>query len=250
MKLYIPIIAYNGSVSTEFMFSMMSFQQYLVKNKYEAVFYPITFESLISRARNASASLFLNSNMDYLFFVDTDISFTPLDFEKLVNVNKEVCGGIYPKKYLNTEKLKYILKNETDTTILNHLEELSTDFSSELPSDFGQKPFPEYMKIKNVATGFLLIKKSAFFKIIEKFPELEYKNDIDGYGSDCKFYNFFNVCIDENKKYLSEDYGFCDLYKKSGGELYVSTNTNLTHIGRKSYVGNVYNQSIYWSNKF
>src|SRR6056300_1184132 len=116
MKLYIPIIAYNGNVSTEFMFSMMNFQQYLVKNKYEAVFYPITFESLISRARNASASLFLESNMDYLFFVDTDIAFTTKDFEKLVNENEEICGGIYPKKYLNSEKVKYISKNETDAT--------------------------------------------------------------------------------------------------------------------------------------
>lgn len=251
MKLYIPIIAYNGNVSTEFMLSMMNFQQYLIKNKYEATFYPITFESLISRARNASASLFLESNMEYLFFVDTDISFSPLDFEKLVKSGKEVCGGIYPKKYLNREKLKYISKNETDNVVLDHIEELSTDFSSEISNKIVNSTLPEYVEIDNVATGFLLIKKSAFLKIVNKFPDIEYYNDIDGYGDNkVKFYNFFNVGVNENKKYLSEDYGFCDLYKKSGGEMYVSTNTNLTHIGRKSYTGNVHNQSIYWSNKF
>ncbi len=251
MKLYIPIIAYNGSVSTEFMLSMMNFQQYLIKNKYEATFYPITFESLISRARNASASLFLESNMDYLFFVDTDIAFSPMDFEKLVKAGKEVCGGIYPKKYLNREKLKYISKNETDNVVLNHIEELSTDFSSEVSNQIVNSKLPDYIEIDNIATGFLLIKKTAFLKIINKFPDIEYNNDIDGYGVDGnKFYNFFNVCVDENKKYLSEDYGFCDLYKKSGGKIHAATNINLTHIGRKSYTGNVQNQSVYWSNKF
>jgi hypothetical protein len=247
MKIYVPIISYNGNVCTEFMFSMMSFQQYLIQKKYPTTFYPITFESLIPRARNAAASNFLQSDMEYLFFVDTDITFSPQDFEKLLNLDKEVSAGVYVKKYLNKSKLNFLAKHEKDDEILKHVEELSTDFSSEI--NIHNKKLSDSIEVEYAATGFMLIKKSAFYKIIEKFPEIEYKNDIDGYGvSQNKFYDFFPSKINDNKKYLSEDYGFCDLYKKAGGTIYCATNTNLCHIGRKAYTGNIQKQSLYWSN--
>ena len=81
-------------------------------------------------------------------------------------------------------------KHEKDDEILKHVEELSTDFSSEI--NIHNKKLSDSIEVEYAATGFMLIKKSAFYKIIEKFPEIEYKNDIDGYGvSQNKFYDFF-----------------------------------------------------------
>ena len=245
MKIYIPIISYNGNVTTEFMSSMLLFQQYLMNNKHEAVFYPITFESLISRARNAAAADFLNSNMDYLFFVDTDIIFNPSDFEKLLKLDVDVCAGIYPKKYLNTHKMNYISSNNVDSQIINNIERYSTDFSSEIDV---RKHIDDVVEVNYAATGFMLIKKTALLNIIDKHPEIEYNNDIDGYGMNKKFYNFFQIGINSKKKYLSEDYGFCALHKSVGGKIYCTTNTNLAHIGRKSYTGNVQEQASFWGN--
>ena len=81
-------------------------------------------------------------------------------------------------------------------------------------------------------------------KIAEKKPELKYKNEVDGYMSwGDNFYDFFSVRVNpDTKKYESEDYGFCRLWKECGGEIHCATDTNLVHIGRYHYTGNLYKQ--------
>jgi hypothetical protein len=51
-------------------------------------------------------------------------------------------------------------------------------------------------------------------------------------------YRFFDVMVDpKTRRYLSEDYGFCRLWEKIGGEMYVDANSNLTHSGERLYTG-------------
>ena len=41
-------------------------------------------------------------------------------------------------------------------------------------------------------------------------------------------YRFFDVMVDpESRRYFSEDYGFCRLWEKIGGEIFVDANSNL-----------------------
>jgi len=70
-------------------------------------FYPIFFESLVSRARNAAVAHFLEDPENtHLLFIDSDIIFEPEDVFKLLQANKEVVAGIYPKKYIVWDRLK------------------------------------------------------------------------------------------------------------------------------------------------
>jgi len=58
-------------------------------------------ESLIQRARNNMAHQFLKSDAEYLFWIDADIKFRSEDALRMLNADKDVIGGIYPKKEIN-----------------------------------------------------------------------------------------------------------------------------------------------------
>lgn len=195
----------------------------------------IYFDSLIARARNAAVAGFLNQpDSTHLLFVDTDINFRSEDVFKMLERNEEVICGLYPKKYTSKSKLEYI--SNLYKKLPNNYESLCTDFSSEMLEN-GEK-------VKYAATGFMLIKKEAILKIIEKFPNIKYKNDIDAYnGYGDNFYNLFPCEINpETKKYESEDYGFSRLWRETGGEIFVEKSVELTHYGWKGYLGNINEQ--------
>jgi hypothetical protein len=200
----------------------------------------INFESLIARGRNAAASAFINTtNCDYLLFIDTDIAFSVDDILKLIESDKPIISGLYPKKYISKDKLKLLAKN---SKITDDYEELCTDFSTEINLN---KNINLIEEVNYAATGFMLIKREVFETIKDKFPSIKYKNDIDGYYGFGEYqYDFFPCQINpENNKYESEDYGFCNLYRRAGGKVYVRTDCNLTHIGWNDYKGNFYKQS-------
>jgi len=235
----LPVICYNHTVLSHFMFSVMKL---IFEGKRRGISFSldcIYFESLIARARNAAASNFLNrTDCDYMMFIDSDISFEPDSFFSLLKADKDVVSGLYPKKYINSSKVK----NLADRNLLNNYEELCTDFATEIKLDKNTKQIEE---VNYAATGFMLFKKCVFSQIANEVPNIAYKNDIDGYmGYGDKFYDFFPCKVNEvTKKYESEDYGFCNLYKSIGGKIYVDTTCNLTHYGWKGYKGNFYQQS-------
>lgn len=244
MKLFIPIIAYGGQVHAEFMMSMMKLQHSLQSRRYSAIFHPITAESLISRGRNSAAAFFLQSDCDYMLFVDTDMAFEPNDFNEVAKVKKPLAIGAYCKKYLRKDKIEDYIKRKQ--SLDKDWESYATDFSTEIPAGI---KLDKVIKVNYGATGFMLIHRSVFETIIKARPDLKYKNDIDFYmGGRDNFYDFFSVRVNpKTKKYESEDYGFCQLWKECGGEIYCATDTNLVHIGRHKYQGNLHKQLQFWN---
>ena len=204
---------------------------------------PIVFESLISRARNAAAAFSLQDDFSHLLFIDSDITFEANDVFKLIKADKDVAVGVYPKKYYNSDKLESLAQNSPE--VFNDKSEwkaLATDFSTEFNSQALYKArCGEMFTVDYAATGFMLIKTGVFRKIIDKRPDLKYTNDVDGYMSaGDNFYDFFKVGVNQsNKKYESEDYGFCQLWRSLGGEIHVLPEIKLTHTGRIHYPGDI-----------
>lgn len=219
-KIFIPIICYNHQANTEYMMSLIQLTHRLRDLDIEFELFPIVFDSLVSRGRNAAAAHFLNSDCSHLMFIDADIEFDPDSVIKLLNHNKEVIAGVYPKKYFVFERFQ---KNQE-----------VVDFPIAGEVVMNQDGFVESTYLP---TGFLLISRSAFEKIIKKFPELKYTNDIDGYGNLDTFYNFFKVDIN-NGILESEDWGFCSLWRGIGGKVLLDTTIQLAHIGLTRYAGN------------
>lgn len=207
----------------------------------------IWFESLISRARNASVAFMLNKDYTHLFFVDTDTQFDPHDVLKLLDADEDVTVGVYPKKYFNGKKIELMASTGKLPEYWRHL---ATDFSTEIDfEEFKKAKSQDKIEAKYAATGFMLIKRECIEKIIAAKPEIKYTNDIDGYmDAGDNFYDIFRCEVNpETKKYESEDYGFCKLWKSLGGKINVITDINLGHRGFNTYLGNLKAQSQYYT---
>lgn len=225
MKLFIPLICYNHTCNTEYMMSIFKLLNTVKDKKINCSFYPIFFESLVSRARNAAVAHFLEDKENtHLLFIDSDIIFEPEDVLKLLKSGKEVIAGIYPKKYITWERLK------------NNPEAERVDF----PVGGNVKMTEDnFLEMDYLPTGFLLISRTAIEKIIKQHPELKYRNDIDGYMSaGDNFYDLFKVGI-RNGIYESEDWGFCSLWKEAGGKVLIHSEVNVKHVGWHEYEGNL-----------
>jgi hypothetical protein len=221
--IYLPIIAYNQQVNVFYMLKIIELVILLKKNNFDISIEPIAFESLIPRGRNAAASRFLDNKLaTHLLFIDCDIIFDPKDVLKLLEADKDIISGAYPKKYSKPNNSIY-----------------PVDFTINGQISLSDKE--NIYKADLLPTGFMLIKKEALNIIINNNTDIAYKNNIDGYSTETnKFFNLFPIIIDKETQYLlSEDYGFCTLAKKCGLEIYCYSDITLTHIGYQSFTGNL-----------
>lgn len=219
-KLFIPVICYNHTANTEYMMSLLKLSHRLRDLDIQYVLFPIVFESLVSRARNAAVAHFLASDCSHLMFIDSDIEFDSESVIKLLNHNKEVIAGVYPKKYYVMERM-FTAEEVVDYPIAGQVN-LNNEGLVE----------SEYLP-----TGFLMIEKVVFEKMIKAYPELKYSNDINGYGDLDTFYDFFRVSV-RNNILESEDWGFCSLWRELGGKVLLDPTIQLGHIGWNTFKGN------------
>lgn len=240
MKIFIPLICYNHTANTDWMMSILRLILFFRENNIVATLMPITFESLISRARNAAVAHFLSDpDATHLLFIDSDVVFTPQDVLKLLQINEPVVAATYPQKWLNESKIKQVFQ-------MSEIPPEPLSLCTNLPVHFIQNQLIRpVMEAEYVATGFLLIQRKVFVDMIKAYSERQYRNDIDGYMSADPnlFYDFFPVHIHPvTKKYESEDYGFSRLWRELGGKIWIATDITLTHRGWYGFTANAYRQ--------
>ena len=168
----------HNEVSIHYFQACLEFQKQCMKKDVLSCF-QVMKSSLVTQGRNLCVSSFMETNSTHLLFIDGDISFDPKDVDKLIVSNKDVICSPYPKKYI---KLENVLKQ-------NH--ELVDFAVSGNVKQVGESLY----EIDSVATGFLLIKREVFEKILIFNKNLSYINDIDGYGIGNKMWDFFKVGI-------------------------------------------------------
>lgn len=205
-------------------------------------------ESLITRARNYFVSLMLcDEKYTHLLFIDSDITFDPTSVIRMLDADKDVVAGVYPKKSIDWKKVTELSKNEAINP--EFIEPISHDYALNIlpQKENGTVNIPivnSFMKVSYVATGFLLIKRDVLVRMTKEFPETKYVNDVGGYNhgkNEEFFYALFDCVIDPNsKRYLSEDYAFCQRWLGMNGEIWVDLLCNLNHTGSYEFKGSYY----------
>ena len=196
-------------------------------------------ESLVTRARNNAVATFLeNPEWTHLFWIDSDIGFSPQAFFRLLQADRDVACGVYPLKYEKWPEAG-IPAQMTYEEFRSRYARYTVNTDAEEDNIVRVKIDSDgFFPVTEAPTGFMAIKRSVFERMIQNYPELQYVSDSIGFENKNLHYRFFDCMVHPiSKRYLSEDYTFCYLWNKIGGQIFIDANSNLTHEGKKIYTG-------------
>jgi hypothetical protein len=200
-------------------------------------------ESLITRARNELVKHFLISDCTHLLFIDSDICFEPNDVYRIVSHDKDLVVASYPLKGQRWENLSGMTEikdpEEVKRRVIDHV--VNFKFNSEEDLRTGRVDIKEgLVEVHEGGTGFMCIKRHVVEKIIEANPDTKYKKEprfLLGDHDDGERWAIFDTEIEENGRYLSEDYLFCRRWQRLGGQVWLDPFIELTHMGTYAFQG-------------
>ena len=237
-KLFVSTPMYGGQCTGFYAQSLIQLNN-LIKNSGNDCIMSFMFnESLITRARNALAHNFLKTDCSHLMFIDADIRFNPADIPPMIEADKEIICGIYPKKEINWHTVKAALDNGVPVDQLKHH---TGAFVVNLVEYSGSVTVPinQPVEIWNGGTGFMLIKREVFEQLADKVPS--YINDVTDLSGSIKqdeIKEYFATSIEDGtRRLLSEDYHFCNVWRQNGGKVWAAPWAQLSHIGTYCFEG-------------
>lgn len=236
--IFIATPMYGGLCSGFYTQSLLLLQKQLNEKGVDVTFSFMFNESLITRARNAMAHGFLKSKATHLMFIDADIRFVPDQFPHMIEVDKDIICGIYPKKEINWESVKRAMESNVDN---DNLKYHTGSFVVNLVDYSGSVTVPvnQPVEIWNGGTGFMLIKREVFENLADKVPS--YTNDVLDLAGTIKadvIKEYFTTSIEpETNRLLSEDYHFCRLARMNGIKVWAAPWVNLGHMGSYMFEG-------------
>ena len=277
-KLFIATPMYGGVNHGLYMKACLDLQalcfQYGIENRFSFLFN----ESLITRARNYLVDEFLRSGYTHLLFIDSDIHFEPQDILAMLALDKDVIGAPYPKKAINWKNIATaMVKNPTISP--GELENLVGDYVFNPVPGTNQFSVREPLEVLELGTGYMMVKREVFDKFKQAYPKQNYKPDHIGqvnFDGTRYIHAYFDTVMDNgytyddlyslvlkasngedvseagkkfmeaektaSHRYLSEDYMFCQYWRKMGGQIWLCPWMKTQHVGSYAFTGNM--QSI------
>lgn len=171
-------------------------------------------DSLVFRSRNmALADFYLRKEFTDLVMLDDDLWWETDAVLRLLSHPVDFVAGAYPKKQ---KRLEYVCKR--------------------VP---GAEPdVAGLVEVLRVGTGFLRLTRACVDSMIERYPELAYRDTlVEGGKAWALFFN--NLWPDEEdpdpeglNELWGEDFSFCKRWRDMGGKIYVDTLLRFRHFGR------------------
>lgn len=209
-KLFVGV-PIHGAVNTDFYQSSLRFIQQV---DFPCMLTDVIGDSAVGRARNTLTRKFLESDATELLFIDSDLVFSVDHVKRILSHDVELVGGMYPKK-----------QQEPVAWVINTLDDQPSGRPDRL------------CEVKYVGTGFMKISRCVFEKMIKAFgSEIAYISDHDHKTLE---YDFWHMGVyeypDGHRRYLSEDWWFCQMWRDLGGKVWADQAVILRHSGQILY---------------
>lgn len=222
-SVFIALPAYDFKVSLKLAISLARFTQVASQHGIAVQIGSICGCSVVSRARNLLAKDLLESNCDYLLFIDSDINFEPEHILRLM------AWGEDPKKGI----VAAVPRTRSEEKV--YIADLDYDDNGELTMN-GMG----LVRARRVATAFMLIRREVLVTMEAANPDWVYYDKKTDRMVPC----IFDFKLTE-EGYIGEDFLFCDRARELGFEVWVDPSITLGHMGVQEYVGNFGNDILY-----
>ena len=159
-----------------------------------------------------------------LFFIDSDMSWSPEAFVKMCMMPDEIVGGTYP------------VKNAWDrwTSISKTFEENGMQVMKGRPLEDGSA----LIEAAVLAGGFLRIKRGLLERFRKHYPDLWYvEPSTDPEDPEHRFTEFF-IAEKIDHKFFGEDHAFSKRLREMGVRMMIYPNVDIVHWGYKDFGGN------------
>lgn len=247
-KLFLATPMYGGQCAGMFTKSIADLSALCAKYGIGLQMYFLFNESLITRARNYCCDSFMRSDCTHMMFIDSDIGFNPNDVIALLALQSDdseydIIGGPYPKKCIAWEKIKMAVDKGFADENPTELDKFVGDFVFNPKSGQREIPLGAPVEVLEIGTGFMMIRRKTFETFMEKFPGYSYKPDhvrTADFDGSREIMQYFQAEIDpSSKRYLSEDYWFCQKVQEAGLKTWLCPWMKLQHVGTMIFGGSL-----------
>lgn len=247
-KLFLAVPMYGGQCAGMFAKSVADLASICTSHGIEMRSYFLFNESLITRARNYCVDEFMRSGMSHMMFIDSDIGFDPRDVIAMMALQSDdteydVIAGPYPKKCISWEKIKIAVDKGIADDDPNVLERFVGDYVFNPKGGGGSIRIDIPVEVSEVGTGFMMTRRSTFEKFEKAYPQYSYKPDhvrTEHFDGSREIMQYFQAEIDpKSKRYLSEDYWFCQKLIDINCKIWYCPWMKLQHVGSYIFGGSL-----------
>lgn len=205
MKIMVGTPCYDGRIDVWYTNSLINTIRQAIERDIEIIPIWVSFDALLQRARNDTIDIAKSMDVDYLFWIDSDIEWTPEDFFKIIDSGKDVIGGTYPKK---SDHEEYVVRQLTTRPIVDGL-----------------------VEVDGLGTGFVALSREA----------IQHLWDVSTLYIDPKDNRerrmIFDVVIKDGQLH-SEDIHMFSKLQDGGFTIYLDPSITCNHSGPKKWKGN------------
>lgn len=248
-KLFVATPMYGGQCAGMFAKSCADLSALCTQHGIPLQFYYLFNESLVTRARNYCADEFMRSEAQHMMFIDSDIGFNPQDVIALMAMQAnepekyDIIGGPYPKKCISWEKIKAAVDKGVADEDPSVLEKFVGDYVFNPKGGQQSIQISEPCEVLEIGTGFMMISKQAMQKFADTYPQYSYKPDhvrTAAFDGTREIMMYFQAEVDpKSKRYLSEDYWFCQKAQEANLKTWFCPWMKMQHVGSYIFGGSL-----------
>jgi hypothetical protein len=259
-KLFVAAPMYGGQCHGMFCRSTNDLASLCMHYGIELKFYYLFNESLITRARNYCCDEFMrDESSTHMIFIDSDIGFDARDVLSMLalqdaeegNDEYDVLCAPYPKKCISWEKIVDAVNQGRADENPNELDKFVGDYVFNPVPGVNEIRLDEPAEVQEGGTGFMMFTKKTLQKFRDAYWDnsewspngFSYKPDhvrTEHFDGSREIMMYFQALIDpETRRYLSEDYMFCQWVRKIGMKVWLCPWMQLQHVGTHVYGGSL-----------